>query len=186
MRGPNATLAAFGGCVVPTVSAGNPGVKQGAMGYTFCLMTEMAPASIDAHPRYIVTTDVVVFVLAAVIVIALGRIPRIFSPLALGLAITGVAVLLGLDLLRWHLAGIRSVRLDVNGMVLYRGPRLQETRRERRQFLSLRVKHWPGRRTAIVKFAGSRAVRIPDDAFPREAYGRFLVSLEQWARPRGS
>jgi hypothetical protein len=147
-------------------------------------MIEIAPASLDAHPRYLIATDVVVFVVAAAIVIVLGRIPRIFSPLALGLMIAGLAVLLGLDLLRWHLRGIRSVRLDADGIVLYRGPRLVETRRERRQLLSLGVRHRLGRRTAVVKFSGSRPVRIAEDAFPREAFGRFLVSLGQWARPR--
>ncbi|MGA2479010.1 MAG: hypothetical protein ABSG63_09720 [Spirochaetia bacterium] len=146
---------------------------------------DMTQASLDAHLRYLLATDVAVFAIGSVLLIALRLIQRIFSPLAIALMVAGLGVLLGLDLLRWHLKGIRSLRLESEDLTLYRGPGLAVRRVPRRAITSFRVSHRLGKRTAVLRLAKGRRVRIPEDAFPREAFARFLADLEPWALPAG-
>jgi hypothetical protein len=146
-------------------------------------MKEMTAASLDAHPRYLLATDVAAFVLGTLVLAALGRIPRFISPLAIGLLVACLAILLGLDLLRWHLNGIRSLRLEGEDLTVYRGPGLAAQQVPRRALAALRVSRRLGKRTAVLRLGNGKKLRISEDAFPREAFGRFLSALEQWARP---
>jgi hypothetical protein len=146
----------------------------------------MTQASLDAHPRYLLATDIAVFAIGSAAVIALRLLPRIFSPLAVALMVIGLGALLGLDLLLWHLNGIRSLRLEGEGLTLYRGPGLSARQVERRSIASLRISRRLGKRTAVLRMAKGKKVRIAEDAFPPEAFSRFLASLEEWMRPASS
>jgi hypothetical protein len=146
----------------------------------------MTQASLDAHPRYLLATDITAFVVGAILVIALRLIPRIFSPLAIALMVVGLGIILGLDLLAWHLSGIRSLRLEDEELTLYRGPGLVMLRVQRRTITSATISHRLGKRRAVLRLANGKRVRIAEDAFPREAFSRFLASLEEWTRPAGS
>ena len=146
----------------------------------------MTQASLDAHPRYLLATDIAAFAVGVVVVIALGFIPRIFSPLALVLMVIGLGALLGLDLLLWHLAGIRSLRLQGEDLTLHKGAGREEVRVQRSAVVSLRVVRRLGKRTAVLRMTSGKQVRVAEDAFPREGFARFLAALEEWARaPRG-
>ena len=140
----------------------------------------MTHVSIDAHARYFFATDIAVFVIGSAVLMALRLIPRIFSPLVLLLMIAGLGIGLGVDMLRWHLRGIRSIQLSDEELTLYRGTALAARRMLRREILSVRTVRRLGRRTAVVRLARGR-VRISEDAFPREEFRRFLNSLSAWA-----
>jgi hypothetical protein len=146
-------------------------------------MKETTSASLDAHPRYLLATDIAAFLLGTLVLAALGWIPRFISPLAVGLLVACLAVLLGLDLLRWHLHGIRSLRLEGEDLTVYRGTGLAAQQVPRRALASLRVSRRLGKRTAVLRLSNGKKLRIAEDAFPREAYARFISALEQWARP---
>lgn len=135
---------------------------------------------LDAHPRYLIATDVVAFVLAAALVLLVSRIPMLLSGLACTLLIALLALGFGLDVLRWWRQGIRSVELDDSTLTVLRGPWLAARRIERRQVTGLRIPWRPGRRAAILRVSHGRRLVITEDAFPREAFARFLTALDAW------
>ena len=136
--------------------------------------------SADAHPRYLVATDMASFAIASVLLVLLSRLPSLFSPLALALLIVGLAVWFGIDIGIWVLRGIRSMELDAETLTLYRGRSLVAQRIERRSISEVRICRRLGRRTAMLRFPSGKRVRITEDAFPRDAFSRFLVALGSW------
>lgn len=141
----------------------------------------MTPVSLDARARYFFATDIAVFVLGAAIIGCLGLVPRVFSPLALLLLIIALGLGLGFDMLRWHVRGIRSIQLGDERLTLYSGKTLAISHVERREVTAVSVASRLGRRTAVLLFAKGKKARIAEDAFPREAFTRFLKALTEWA-----
>lgn len=136
--------------------------------------------TLNAHPRYLIATDAITFVLAAAFVLLLGWIPMLVSGLAQGLLIAFLAVVFGVDILHWWRRGIRTVELDDSSLTVFRGRDLAPRRVERGQVRSVRIPPRPGRRVAILTVTGGRRLVISEDAFPREAFARFLSALRSW------
>ena len=136
--------------------------------------------TLNAHPRYLIVTDVVTFVLDAAFVLLLGRIPMLVSALARGLLIALLAIGFGLDILHWWRRGIRTVELDDTTLTVFRGRSLAPQRVERGEVRRIRIPPRPGRRVAILTVIGGQRLVIAEDAFPREAFARFLTALREW------
>ena len=135
---------------------------------------------IDAHPRYLIATNVAGFMAGAILLFSLSRIPTLLSTLALVVLILALALLFGLDIAAWYRRGIRSVELDGDALIVCRGKSLRAQRIERARVSGIRIVYRLGRRTAILDLASRRALRIAEDAFPRESFARFLSALEGW------
>ena len=140
----------------------------------------MARVSVDAQIRYIIATDAAAFLIGAALLCALSLVPKTISALALWLLVTGFAVGLGLHVLLWFFRGIRSLELSDDALTVYRGPGLVSRRIERRMVTDVRVTRRLGRRAAVLLLTSRERVRITEDAFPREAFGRFLNALHEW------
>jgi hypothetical protein len=136
--------------------------------------------SIDAHPRYLIAADAAAFVVSAVLLLLVSRIRSFLSPLALIILILCLSMGFGCEILIWFLKGIRSIELDDESLTLYRGPSLEMRRINRGMVtgLSLRSRLW--RRDAVVLLGPKRRLRIAEDAFPKEAFERFLSALAGW------
>lgn len=147
----------------------------------------MARASIDAHIRYIIATDAAAFLIGMVLLCALSLVPKALSALALWLLLAGLAIGLGMDVLLWFFRGIRSVELSDDAITMYRGRGLESRRIERHMVRDVTVTRRLGRRTAMLLLTSKEKVRITEDAFPREAFARFLNALCGWgANSRGT
>ena len=135
---------------------------------------------LDAHPRYLITTDAASFAIAAVILLAASRIRSFLSSLAVIILIIGLALGFGFDVLMWHLRGIRSIELDDDSLTIYRGPRLEMRRFTRGMVtgVSLRRRLW--RQGAVILLGPKSRLRIAEDAFPKEPFERFLTALADW------
>jgi hypothetical protein len=136
--------------------------------------------TLNAHPRYLIATDLVAFVLASAFVLLLTRIPMLLSWLAAGLLVAALAALCGLEILLWFRRGIRSVELDDASITVYRGHGFLPRRLERRSIARVLIPRRPGRRVVILTVAARGRVTIAEDAFPREAFSRFLSALGTW------
>jgi len=147
----------------------------------------MARASIDAHIRYIIATDAAAFLIGMILLCALSLVPKALSALALWLLLAGLAIGLGMDVLLWFFRGIRSVELSDDAITMYRGRGLESRRIERHMVRDVTVTRRLGRRTAMLLLTSKEKVRITEDAFPREAFARFLNALCGWgANSRGT
>ena len=147
----------------------------------------MARASIDAHIRYIIATDAAAFLIGMVLLCALSLVPKALSALALWLLLAGLAIGLVMDVLLWFFRGIRSVELSDDAITMYRGRGLESRRIERHMVRDVTVTRRLGRRTAMILLTSKEKVRITEDAFPREAFARFLNALCGWgANSRGT
>ena len=135
---------------------------------------------LDAHPRYLITTDAASFAAAAAILLAVSRIRSLLSPLAVIILISCLALGFGLDVLIWYARGVRSIELDEESLTVYRGPRLEMQRftREMVTAVSLRRRLW--RQGAVILLGPKHRLRIMEDAFPKEPFERFLTALADW------
>jgi hypothetical protein len=136
--------------------------------------------TLNAQRRYLIATDLIAFVLAAVLVLLLTRVPMLFSLLAAGLLVALLAAGFAADILVWQRRGIRSIELDDGSITLYRGPGFRPRRIERRAISRIRIPRRPGRRAVILTLAAGGRVVIAEDAFPREAFARFLSAMSSW------
>jgi hypothetical protein len=140
-----------------------------------------ARISIDAHLRYVLATDAVAFLAAAILIFLVSRVRSLVSPLALWLLVAALVFGLGVEIALWLLAGIRRVELDDDVLTLTVGRRRRTHRVERADLARLRVTRRLGRSTVLVRLRSGARLRIPEDAFPREAFTRLLSELERWA-----
>jgi hypothetical protein len=146
-----------------------------------------ARSSVDAHIRYIIAIDASAFLIGVVLLCALSLIPKTISALALGLLIAGLAVGLGMDVLLWFFRGIKSMELSDDALTVYKGRGLESRRIQRRMVKEVTVTRRLGRRTAMLLLTSRERLRISEDAFPREAFARFLNALCRWgADSRGT
>jgi hypothetical protein len=136
--------------------------------------------SLSAHPKYLIASDLIAFLLILVVLLAIFLIPALMSLLAFGLIALCVGIGFGVDIVLWFRRGIRAVALDEDALTLHRGRGLAELRVERRAVAGVRVRRVIGRRLAVVRLRDGKPVRIPEDAFPPEAFARFLSALETW------
>ena len=95
------------------------------------------------------------------------------SPLAVVILIACLGIGFGFDIVTWFLEGIRSIELDDESLTLTRARPWQMLRIERRTVtaVSFRSRLW--RRGAVILLADRRALRIPEDAFPRSSSSAF-------------
>jgi uncharacterized protein (DUF58 family) len=136
--------------------------------------------SIDAHPRYLIVTDVAAFAIGVFLLLLLSLIPSILSALAVVLLIAGLAMFFVLDIAFWFLKGVRSVELDEHTLTIYKGTSLESRRIERGHVSGIKVRSRLGRRDAVLILGAKERVRIAEDAFTPEAFSRFLAALDAW------
>jgi hypothetical protein len=136
--------------------------------------------SLSAHSRYLIASDLVAFVLITIVLLAVFLIPTLLSLLAFSLLSLCVGIGFGVDIALWFRRGIRSVELDDEALTLYRGKELVPRRIERKTVGGVAIRRVIGRRSAVVRLSDGKRVRIPEDAFPPEAFARFLAALESW------
>jgi hypothetical protein len=141
----------------------------------------MARSSVDAHIRYIIATDAAAFLMGVLLLSALFLVPGMISALALWLLVAGLAVGLALHVLLWFFRGIRFLELFDETLTVYRGRNLKSRCVPRLTVSQVTVTRLLGRRTAVLLLISRKKVRIPEDAFPREAFARFLDALFEWA-----
>jgi hypothetical protein len=134
----------------------------------------------DAHPRYLIATDAAAFAVGAVLLLLVSLIRSLFSPLAVALLIACLAIGFGIDIGVWFLRGIRSVELEEELLILYRGPSLEIQRVDRGAVSAVTIRSRFGRRGAVLLLGAKHKVRIAEDAFPKEAFTRFLSALGHW------
>lgn len=136
--------------------------------------------SVDAHPRYLIATDAASFAIGAVLLLLASRIRSLLSPFAVVILIACLAIVFGLDILIWFLKGIRSIDLNDESLTLYRGPSLEMQRIDLEMVTAVSVRSRLGRRGAVLLLDAKHKLRIAEDAFPREAFARFLSALAGW------
>ena len=137
--------------------------------------------SIDARLRYVLTTDAVAFLAAAILIFLVSRIRSLVSLLAVWLLVAALVVGLAVEIALWLLAGIRRVELEDDVLTLTVGRHRRMHRVERADLARLRVTRRLGRVAVRVRLRSGARLRIPEDAFPREAFARLLSELERWA-----
>ena len=136
----------------------------------------------DARPLLVVAADVGAFLLAVLLLALLTLVRSLLSPLAFGVLAVALAAGFGLDLLLWVRRGIRSVEIDPDRLTLYRGPSMVPQRVPRAAVSSSRAVRGLGRRVALLRMVRGRPIRIPEDAFARAEFSRFLTHLSGWRR----
>jgi hypothetical protein len=136
----------------------------------------------DARPLLVVAADVGAFLIAVLLLALLTLVRSLISPLAFGVLAAALAAGFGLDLLLWVRRGIRSVEIDPDQLTLYRGPSMVPQRVPRGAVSSSRAVRGLGRRVALLRMARGRPIRIPEDAFARAEFSRFLTHLSGWRR----
>ena len=136
--------------------------------------------SLRAHPRHLIATDVGAFLLSLVVLFAFSRFPLLLSPLAFALLSLLMAGVFGADIGLWFARGIRLVQIDGERISVCAGRSLRTRSFDRAGIRSLRVLRGIGRRTVILKPRSGGTVRIREDAFPREEFARFAVSVRDW------
>jgi len=135
---------------------------------------------LTAHPRYLITSDLIAFLLVSLVLLVILLIPTLLSPLAFVLLVLCVAVGFYVDIALWYMRGIRSVALDDDALTLYRGKDLSPRRVEQKTVSGVAIRRGIGRRAAIVRLRDGKRLRIPEDAFPPESFARFLAALTAW------
>jgi len=137
--------------------------------------------SIQAHPRYLVATDVAALLVAEILLFALSRIRVLISPLAFLLLGVGVIAGFAADVGLWFWKGIRAAEISDDVLTVYRGRSLFPEAFLRSLVLSVRIARLPGSRSARLRTMSGRRLRITENAFPREEFSRFLAALQEWA-----
>jgi hypothetical protein len=136
--------------------------------------------SLRAHPRYLISADVGAFVLSLVVLFALTRVSLLLSPLAFALLSLLMAGIFGADIGLWFARGIRLVEVDGERISVCAGRSLRTRSFDHAGIKSLRVRRGIGRRSVLLKPRSGGTVRIREDAFPREDFARFVVSVRDW------
>lgn len=139
-----------------------------------------ARVSINAHPQYLIATDAAAFAIGAVLLLLVSMIRTFLSPLAVAFLMACLAIVFGIDVAVWFLNGIRSVELEEEFLILYRGPSLKIQRFSRQRISAVRIRGRFGRRGAVLLLGAKSKLWIAEDAFPREAFARFLSALRDW------
>jgi len=136
--------------------------------------------SINAHIRYVLGTDVVVFVVAAVLIVLASRIRSLISPLALWLLLAALVVGFAVEILLWIFLGVRRVELEEDALTLTVGRQWRAHRVERQDVIRVQVTRRLGRGALLLRLRTGARLRIPEDAFPRESFARLLDALARW------
>jgi hypothetical protein len=136
--------------------------------------------STDAHLRYVLFTDAAVFVVGALLVILASRLRSLVSPLAAWLLLAALVVGFAVEITLWLLRGVRRVEVDENTLTLTVGRRRKIQSVERQDIARMQVSRHLGRTALLVKLKTGARLRIPEDAFPREAFAQLLSALEGW------
>ena len=138
--------------------------------------------SIRADPRFLVVTDVLSFVLLELVLFAASRLRVLLSPLAFVVLSAVSAAGFAADVAIWHWTGIRSVEVDEEELTILRGPSLSSRTYARKSIARLTVRRFLGVGTVRFRTNSGVRVRIPEHAFPREEFRRFLTLMETWER----
>jgi hypothetical protein len=136
--------------------------------------------SVDGHARYLIATDAAAFAVGTVILLLVSMIRSLLSPLAVAILIVCLAIGFGIDIGVWFLRGIRSIELDEESLTLHRGPSLEIQRVDRRAVSAVTIRSRFGRRGAALLLGAKDKMWIAEDAFPKEAFTRFLSALRDW------
>jgi len=136
----------------------------------------------DARPLLVAAADIGAFLIGVLLLALLSLVPSLISPLAFGLLTAALATGFGLDFLLWAQRGIRSIEIDPDQLTLYRGPSMVPQRVPRSSVSSSRAVRGLGRRVALLRMIRGRPIRIPEDAFARAEFSRFLTHLSGWRR----
>jgi hypothetical protein len=139
-----------------------------------------ARISIDAHLRYVLATDAIAFLAAAVLIFLVSRIRSFVSPLAVWLLVAALVFGLAVEIALWLRGGIRRVELEDDVLTLTVGRRRRTHRVQRADLARLRVTRRLGRMALVLRLRSGARIRIPEDAFPRQAFIRLLSELQRW------
>jgi hypothetical protein len=77
---------------------------------------------IQAKPQYLVVANTGAFLLGALIFFLVGRIPLLFSPLAVALLIAALGLALGAELAIWLWRGVRAIVFHDGSLDVEYGP----------------------------------------------------------------
>lgn len=174
-----------------TVTARPPRVKATGFWYNrrVAASPRLPPLRLTARPGRLVAVDVAGFVFGAVLLVAIRLIPQLLSPLAFWLLLAALAAAFAVDLLAWHLRGVRSIELGGDTLTLRRG-RLPAVRRiERASVRGIRSRRrWGGRVLTITLRAAKpreTRVRLRDDAFAPADFAMLADRLRAWIPGKG-
>ncbi len=136
--------------------------------------------TLNAQARYLIASDAIAFLLVTLVLLVLFLVPTLLSLLAFLLLSLCVGIGFGTDIALWFRRGIRSVSLEEDTLTLCSGRGLVLRTVERKDVARVSVRRTIGRRSAIVHMRDGKRLRVPEDAFPPEAFARFLAALESW------
>jgi hypothetical protein len=136
--------------------------------------------SADAHLRYVLVTDAAVFLVAAILIVLLSRVRSLVSPLAMWLLLAALVIGLAAEIALWLVMGVRRVEVVDDTLTLTVGRSRRAHRVERQEIARMRITHRLGRTALHLRLKTGAKLRIPEDAFPREAFARLLSALERW------
>ena len=134
----------------------------------------------DAHLRYVLFTDAAVFVVGALLIILVSRVRSLVSPLAAWLLMAALVIGFAVEIILWLLVGVRRVELAEDALTLTVGRRRRTHRVQRQDLARIRITRHLGRTALLLKLRTGARLRIPEDAFPRDAFARLLSALEGW------
>jgi hypothetical protein len=136
--------------------------------------------TIDASLRYLAGPSIAAGLLVVLILFILSRFPSVLSLLAFSLLSAAVAAGLACEIVIWIARGARRIEVHLDELILYRGRLLAPTRIQRVSVTGLRVSSRLGRRSATLRVASTRTLRIFGDAFRDEDFARVLSALQAW------
>jgi hypothetical protein len=136
--------------------------------------------SAEARLRYVLFTDAAVFVAGALLIVLISRVRSLVSPLAAWLLFAALATGFAVEIALWVLLGVRRVELEGDTLFITAGRRRLTHRVERQDLARIRITRHLARSTLLLKLRTGARLRIPEDAFPREAFARLLSALERW------
>jgi hypothetical protein len=142
--------------------------------------TSIQHISIQAHPRFLITTDIAALLLVELLLFAVSRIRVLISPLAF--LLFGVGVLCGFaaDVGLWFWKGIRAAEISDDLLTVYRGTSLLPEEIQRSVVMTVRISRLPGSRRVRLMTMSGRRLRITENAFLHEEFSRFLTALQEW------
>ncbi len=136
--------------------------------------------SAEARLRYVLVTDAAVFVVGVLLIVLVSRIRSLVSPLAAWLLLGALVVGFALEITLWILRGVRRVELEEDALILTVGSDRRTRRVQRRDIVRIRITSRLGRTALHLRLANGARLRIPEDAFPREAFARLVSALQRW------
>ena len=138
------------------------------------------PLRLDGRLRNLLVLDGTVFLVCAIALLVLYRVPLLLSPLALVLLILAAAALLVLDVVLWARRGARSIELEADILTIYRGRNLEESRLDRRSVRSVHARRRLGRGSVTILLTSGKRLRIREDPFPSGEFRRLVEALRRW------